>query len=41
MDAELFFNQGVEKSRNRDLKGAIEDYTVPAPYQLDSLVEIV
>lgn len=27
MDAEYFFNQGIEKSRNRDLKGAIEDYT--------------
>lgn len=27
MDSEFFFNQGVEKSRNRDLKGAIEDYS--------------
>lgn len=27
MDAEFFFNQGVQKSRNRDLEGAIADYT--------------
>lgn len=27
MDAEFYFNRGVEKSKKRDLQGAIEDYS--------------
>lgn len=27
MDAEFYFNRGVERSKNRDLQGAIEDYS--------------